>query len=64
MKIIKVKSNLKEKRIALWERHPDHPHGEVSIHGDKVVEVAETSAVRDAIRDGKLVEVTGGKAGK
>lgn len=63
-KTIKVKSGLKDNRIALWERHPAHPGGEVSIHGDKVVEVAETSRVKSALKDGRLVEAEKAVAAK
>lgn len=54
---IKVKSNLDGTRVALWERHPDHPDGEVFIAGDRVVEVAETTAVRDRLKQDILVKV-------
>ncbi len=30
---------------ALWERHPAHPGGEISIDGPGIVEVAQTSEV-------------------
>lgn len=42
---------------AFWERHPDHPGGEVFIAGDCVAQVANTRAVRAAIQDGRLVEL-------
>ena len=46
-------------RVALWEKHPDHPDGEIFIGGPTVepVEVEDTAAVRQAIRDDRLVEV-------
>lgn len=42
-------------RVALWERHPDHPSGEVFIHTDKPVEVAMTPAVQVRLKSGVLV---------
>ena len=63
--VIKVKSNLPDKsRVAIWERHPDHPKtekfpdgGEIFISDDKEHEVAETAKVKRFIRDGILVKV-------
>ena len=52
-----VKSNLPGNRVALWERHPDHPDGEVLIAGLDEHKVAETPAVKAALRLGNLVEV-------
>lgn len=52
-----VKSNLPGRDVALWERHPDHPGGEVFIAGFGNVEVAETAAVKSALRRGTLIEV-------
>lgn len=42
-----------------WEKHPDHPKGEVWIAGHNgaksaVVEVALTAAVQAALRSGRL----------
>ena len=37
-----------------WERHPEHPGGEVFIKADETVYVAPTDAVRRAIKDGRL----------
>lgn len=44
-------------RVALWERNPAHPTGEVFIHRGSPVEVAETAAVLAAVKDGRLVVV-------
>ena len=46
-------------RVALWEKHPDHPDGEIFIGGptEEPVEVGDTAAVRQAIRDDRLAEV-------
>lgn len=41
--------------VALWERHPDHPGGEVFITGMKAVKVALTPAVQTRLKDGRLV---------
>jgi hypothetical protein len=66
VKLIRVKSNVAKlgNKIALFEQHPDHPPqppnhpgGDVSIHGEKVYNVAETEAVLDAIHDERLIKV-------
>lgn len=44
-------------RVALWERHPDHPGGEVFLAGAGVFEVAATPAVEARLRKGVLVAV-------
>ena len=54
---MKVISALTGKKVALWERHPSHPGGEVFVVGDRVVEVALTTGVQTALRDGRIVEV-------
>lgn len=42
-------------RVALWERHPDHPDGEVLITaGSGPVVVARTPGVLRALADGRL----------
>lgn len=43
-----------------WERHPEHPGGEVWVAGNdggpsKPVEVARTMAVERALKEGRLV---------
>lgn len=53
----RVKSGLEAGRVALWERHPAHPGGEVLIAGERVYAVGDTPAVREALRDGRLVEI-------
>ncbi len=52
-----VKSNLPNNQVALWERHPAHPGGEVYIAGDEPVEVGDTPAVRSRLKTGVLIEV-------
>jgi hypothetical protein len=60
-KTIKVQAAKQDKKVVLFERHPDHPGGEIFIHGnDTVHEVAHTAAVKKAIHEGTLVEA--GKA--
>jgi len=60
---IKVKATKTDSKVALWEKHLDHPNGEVFVTGNgKVMKVANTVAVRDAIRRGALVEVQPEKA--
>lgn len=59
-----IKSNLPDNRVALWERHPDHPGGEIFVVGDNEVEVAETHAVKTALNQGRVVEVEKKKVGK
>jgi hypothetical protein len=54
---ITVKSNLPGSTVALWERHPDHPTGEVFLAGDRQAEVAMTARVQAALADGRLVEI-------
>jgi len=58
--LIKVKSTLKQQPdgghpVALYERDPAHPGGEVFVAGDTPVEAAITVGVVRAIQDGKLV---------
>lgn len=43
--------------VALWERHPEHPGGEVFLAGGGVFEVALTPAVEARLRDGRLIVV-------
>jgi len=44
-------------QVALWERHPAHPGGEVFIAGAGEFEVAATPAVEARLRNGRLVQV-------
>lgn len=62
VKLIKVRSALKPSPtggdpVALSEKHPDHPGGEVFVYGKQEVEVAKTAAVSAALASGALVEV-------
>jgi hypothetical protein len=43
--------------VALWERHPAHPDGEVFLAGPGEFEVAMTPAVEARLRNGRLVLV-------
>lgn len=49
--------------VALWERHPAHPGGEVWLTGPGEFKVAVTPAVEARLRNGRLVLVDppGGK---
>lgn len=72
VKLIKVKSNVEKlgNKIAIFEKHPDHPPhgahpgGDVSIHGDKEYTVAETEGILAAIHDGRLLLVGDIKKGR
>jgi len=55
--MITVKSNLSANQVALWERDPAHPGGEVFIAGPGEHEVGETAAVKARLKDGWLVKV-------
>ncbi len=56
METINVKST-DETRVGIWEMNEEHPDGEIFVSGDKVVEVAKTSAVNRALARGLIVEV-------
>ena len=56
--LIYVKSKLPDNRVALHERHPDHPGGEVFVYGDQPVRVARTGMVSQRIANDALVETT------
>lgn len=49
-----------------WERHPDHPNGEVFVADDTAVKAAKTVSVEAAIKNGRLrvVEITARKQTK
>jgi len=55
--MIRVKSGLPDNRVALWERHPDHPGGEVFIAGLGEYDVAPTPAVQARLKSGALAEI-------
>lgn len=44
-------------RVALCERHAEHPSGEVYVAGKKAVQVARTPAVDAKLHEQVLVEV-------
>lgn len=45
-------------RIVIWEKHPDHPSGEIFVSGNQQkVTVARTPAVMDKLRSGDLLEI-------
>lgn len=50
--------------VILWEKHPDHPDGEVFIADDgNTYSVGETAAVKELLHEGRLVKAGGeGKA--
>lgn len=50
MDMVTVKSAV-ENRVALWQKHPDHPGGEVFVAGDIVAQVALTDEVKERIRN-------------
>jgi hypothetical protein len=54
---IRVRAANDDGRVALWERAPEHPGGEVYVANDAVVEVALTTEVARRIAQGVLVEV-------
>lgn len=54
--LIKVKS-ADPNRVALWERHEDHPDNEVFVSGEGVFEVALTPVVQRKLDQGVLVRV-------
>lgn len=56
-KTITLKSNLGNNRAALWERHPDHPTGEIFVAGDRVVKAALTAQVQAALSEGRVMQV-------
>ena len=58
MDIIRVRLAEPESgRVALWERHPAHPGGEVWLAGAGEYDVAATPAVAARLRNGSLVQV-------
>lgn len=54
---MKVISVLSGNQVALWDRDPRHPGGEVFVVGERVVEVALTPPVQKALKQGRIVEV-------
>lgn len=60
LKIVAVKGTGTDRKVVLWERHPDHPEeGEAFVCNDEIVrEVAETPAVKRLIAEGLLKEAS------
>lgn len=54
MDLITVKSNV-ENCIALWQKNPEHPNGEVFVAGAIVATVANTDEVQTRLRNEFLV---------
>lgn len=46
-----------DNHVALWERHPAHPDGEIFLFGPGTFDVARTPAVEARLRNGSLVMV-------
>lgn len=65
MAIITVQPTRNDKRLVLWERHDDHPDGEIWIVGveDRTYKVAETPGVLKALAAGDLEKVTRKRGG-
>jgi hypothetical protein len=59
-----VRSALDENRVALHEVDEKHPGGSVLVAGKNPVKVGNTKFVKDRLRDGFLVEVSGDRARK
>ena len=50
--------NVRGGEVAIWERHPAHPDGELYVaHGDGPTPCAPTPLVSDRISKGRLVQV-------
>ena len=58
-KYIYVKGVGAKDTVALWERHPLHPNGEVFIKGEETAQVGVTPEVNKRLRKGTLVKVSG-----
>ena len=54
MDLITVKSNVKN-HVALWQKHPAHPSGEVFVAGAIVATVANTDEVQIRLRNEFIV---------
>jgi len=56
-RLITVRAARQDGRVALWERHPDHPEGEIFVaSGGGPVRAARTPLVLRALADGALRE--------
>lgn len=56
--LLTVQAARTDGRVVLWERHAEHPGGEVFIAGNgAAVPVARTAAVLGKLRAGELIEV-------
>lgn len=58
--LIYLKSGLEGDLTALYEKHPDHPNGEVFVGPDMVAGAAKTPMVMDKLNSGDVVEVDKG----
>src|SRR4029078_9553749 len=55
---IKVKAKRTDRRVVLFETHPDHPNGEAWVAGNgREVEVSLTPTVQRLLTSGELVQV-------
>jgi hypothetical protein len=55
--MISVRGAGNDRKVALWERHPQHPEGEAFVVNEDVSrEVAETPTVKRLIAEGVLVK--------
>ena len=54
---MRVKSGVAPQTVALWERDPRHPTGEVFIAGEGAVDVHLTPTVQHCLKTGVLVAV-------
>lgn len=58
MDVLRVRvAEPEDNRVTLWERHPEHPGGEVWLEGAGEFTVAATPAVTARLRSGQLVAV-------
>jgi hypothetical protein len=56
--LITVKAANEDGRVVVWEKHPDHPTGEIFISGNgRTHKVARTVKVQQLLKVGELVEV-------
>ena len=56
MELINVKAPNEHCNVVLWQRHPDHPAGEVYVTEGMVVTVASTEEVQQRLRTGRIIQ--------